>query len=238
MAKKHPPLDRPVVLFTCEHGGCEIPVGYERLFRGAKRVLKSHRGWDPGALELARHLHAAIGSELFEAETSRLFVELNRSLLHPALFSEFTRELPLAERQAIIHDYYLPYRMEIEEFLGDWISRGYRVLHISVHTFTPKLDGQVREADIGLLFDPARRWETESCRSWRMRLQAADAKLRVRDNYPYLGTDDGLTTYFRHRFPTDTCYAGIELEVNQAWPLGKKLRWQWLQEVLAQTLAS
>ena len=35
---------------TCEHGGNRIPREYAHLFRGARAVLASHRGWDPGAL--------------------------------------------------------------------------------------------------------------------------------------------------------------------------------------------
>jgi predicted N-formylglutamate amidohydrolase len=199
--------------------------------------LKSHRGWDPGAIELAKEFATKLKAPLFAAQTSRLLIELNRSLPHPSLFSEFTRDLPLVEKQLLIEDYYLPYRARIE----DWIGANHRggrapfILHISVHTFTPKLDGEVRDADIGLLFDPGRAREAEFCRAWRERLQADYPALRVRDNYPYLGTDDGFTTWLRYRYPTDA-YAGIELEVNQSWPLGNKQEWKRLQTALAETL--
>ena len=123
----------------------------------------------------------------------------------------------------------------MEEWIARRLGRGERVLHLSIHTFTPELDGEVRDADIGLLFDPASPWETGFCHAWGHRLESNCHNLRIRDNYPYLGTDDGFTTYLRYRFPRD--YAGIELEVNQSWPLGRKSQWEWLQEVLAKTLA-
>jgi predicted N-formylglutamate amidohydrolase len=87
------------------------------------------------------------------------------------------------------------------------------VLHIGVHSFTDVLDGQVRAVDIGLLFDPARRSESELCRAWRTGLESA-CDGRVRFNEPYLGTDDGLTTALRAQFP-DRAYAGVEVEVRQ-----------------------
>ena len=34
------------------------------------------------------------------------------------------------------------------------MSRGRRVIHISSHSFTPELNGKVRRADVGLLYDP------------------------------------------------------------------------------------
>ena len=42
------------VLLTCEHGGNRVPAEFARLFRGKRNLLDSHRGYDPGALELAR----------------------------------------------------------------------------------------------------------------------------------------------------------------------------------------
>src|SRR5690606_17137901 len=78
----------------------------------------------------------------------------------------------------------------------------------------PKLHGKVRQTEIGLLYDPQRAREKRFCQAWRKSLIAHSPDLRVRKNYPYLGTSDGFTTYLRTKF-TDSQYAGIELEVNQ-----------------------
>jgi predicted N-formylglutamate amidohydrolase len=84
-----------------------------------------------------------------------------------------------------------------------------------VHSFTPRLDGRVRTADVGLLYDPARADELRFCRDWKAALRACDPTLRVRRNYPFLGKADGLVTHLRDTFPRRK-YLGIELEVNQA----------------------
>lgn len=202
------------LLLTCEHGGYEIPPSFRRHFRGARDILQSHRGWDPGALELAERFAASLNAPLFSSTVSRLLVELNRSLHHRALFSEFTRDLSPQVQTTIVQTYYLPHREAVEKQIRDYLAAGQRVLHIGVHSFTPKLHGKVRQADIGLLYDPQRPREKRFCRTWRAALVQQAPELRVRKNYPYLGTSDGFTTYLRTKF-ADAQYAGIELEVNQ-----------------------
>ena len=152
---------------------------------------------------------------------SRLLVEPNRSLEHPQLFSEFTKELPEDQKKELLQEFYLPYRDYIEGRIGNFISAGGEVLHISVHTFTPELDGEVRNADIGLLFDPARQAEAEFCNSFQKSLFEQDKELQVKFNYPYLGVDDGFTTALRQKFPKR--YLGIELEVNQKFVQDNKM---------------
>lgn len=202
------------LLLTCEHASRRIPPAYAALFRGADEVLASHRGWDPGALDLTRRLARTFAAEPLTARWSRLLVELNRSLGHPRLFSEFTRDLPVAERQRLLARYYHPHRQAVEQAVAARIATGRRVIHVGVHSFTPRLDGFERHADVGLLYDPACAWERRLCVAWQKRLSRLRPRLRVRRNYPYLGKADGLTTALRRQFGP-TRYAGIELEVNQ-----------------------
>jgi predicted N-formylglutamate amidohydrolase len=84
-----------------------------------------------------------------------------------------------------------------------------------VHSFTPVLGGEVRNADVGLLYDSQRPSEVRACRRWQAALAEIDPSLRVRRNYPYRGAADGLATWLRRRLP-DARYAGVELELNQA----------------------
>jgi predicted N-formylglutamate amidohydrolase len=201
-------------LITCEHGGKHIPSRYGSLFAGFEALLQTHRGHDPGALAMARELARALAAPLFVSTTSRLLIDLNRSIGHPRLYSEATRDVPVAVRREILEQHYLPYRNRIETHIGEAIAHGKRAIHISSHSFTPVLDGAIRNADIGLLYDPARSDERELCRCWQTELRARAPALKVRSNYPYSGTSDGFTAYLRRRFPADA-YIGIELEINQ-----------------------
>lgn len=82
------------------------------------------------------------------------------------------------------------------------------------------MDGHERNNDIGLLYDPDRMEEVRYCDKFRELLLNQLPDLRIRSNYPYLGTADGLTTYLRQQFPEN--YLGIELEVNQKWAVNNR----------------
>jgi predicted N-formylglutamate amidohydrolase len=205
------------LLLTCEHGGNRVPRRYAALFasRRAQRALESHRGYDIGALGVARTLARLLHAPLHFATVSRLFVELNRSRGHRALFSEFSACLDHEARAAVVERYYMPHRARVSDAISSARSTGALVCHIGVHSFTPALRGVRRSADVGLLYDPGRREEARFCAAWQAELTALYPDLRVRRNYPYLGTSDAFTTELRTLFAADE-YLGIELEVNQA----------------------
>jgi predicted N-formylglutamate amidohydrolase len=217
------------VLITCEHGGNQIPPEYREYFVAYQDLLQTHRGWDPGALALFRKYAERVADAAFYSETSRLLVELNRSEHHPNFFSAQTKHLPKGLKDEIVRTYYKPYRTEVEQAIRTFLSQNHSVLHLSVHSFTPELNGEVRNADIGLLYDPQRKREKEFCAEWKKLLTANGWKVRF--NYPYRGTFDGFTTYLRKQF-RDEEYAGIELEVNQKFALGEEKTWEQLQETL------
>jgi predicted N-formylglutamate amidohydrolase len=222
-------------IITCEHGGNRIPAPYRRLFRGQRALLDSHRGYDPGSLIMAKALASAYRAPLVASTVSRLLIDLNRSIGHPQLFSAVTRAASAETRAQIVERYYRPYREQVERLVGQAVSRGHRVIHISSHSFTAELDGRVRGADVGLLYHPGRRGEAEVCARWKESLAAIGPELRVRRNYPYEGKGDGLTSRLRLRF-AQCDYVGIELEVNQGIVFAAGRRWMALQRVLIDSL--
>jgi len=207
-------VTRRAIVLTCEHGGHRVPARWRDRFRGSTRILRSHRGWDPGALGLARRVARRLPAPLRYSTVTRLLVELNRSEHHPRIFSEFVAGCDPEEKERILSRWYRPWRKEVEELIAREVREGRQVLHVSFHTFTPVLGARVRRADVGLLYDPGRPRERRFCARWREDLRAGAPELRVRRNYPYRGSDDGFTTWLRRRFPVSR-YLGIELEVNQ-----------------------
>lgn len=205
-----------------------MPQEYAHLFKGKEKLLKSHKGFDHGSYELAGAIAEDLGVRCYYSEITRLLVDLNRSLKHPNLFSEISRKIDRDERANILKKYYHPYRNAIESVIAEKIHSGKNVLHIAVHTFTPVINGVKRTADIGLLYDPSRMKEKDFCIRWQKALTASNHDLVVRRNYPYLGKADGLVTYFRKSFPQRQ-YIGVELEVNQKFPVGDKRHWRELQ---------
>ena len=211
------------VVVSCEHASNRVPARYAGLFGSDAGVLEGHRGYDPGAFDVARFLARNLGAPIFSGGVSRLLVDLNRSLGHPALFSEYVRDLDPAEKAKILASRYYPYRRQVEEALRREIAESRRVLHLAIHSFAPEMDGKVRRADIGLLYDPGRAIERDVCARILDRLRRADPALALRRNYPYRGTSDGFTTHLRRVFGAGR-YAGVEIELNQARLAGNQER--------------
>ncbi|MCV7179130.1 N-formylglutamate amidohydrolase [Mycolicibacterium sphagni] len=222
-------------IITCEHGGNRIPARYRSLFRGQQALLDSHRGYDPGALVMARALARSCGAPLVASTVSRLLVDLNRSVGHQQLFSAVTRDASDQTRAQIVEIYYRPYRLHVERLVTQAVMRGDRVIHVSSHSFTAELDGSVRDADVGLLYDPSRPGEKALSARWKQSLATLAPELRVRRNYPYAGKGDGLTTHLRRQF-TQSDYVGIELEVNQDIVRAAGRCWTALRHVLVDSL--
>jgi predicted N-formylglutamate amidohydrolase len=225
------------VIISCEHGGNEIPSPWRPLFDAQQSLLDSHRGYDAGAMVMAEAMATAFNATLVAAKVSRLLVDLNRSPNHPALHVDQIRNLPENQRRDIVDQYYRPYRNRVEMGVKELIASHGRVVHISCHSFTPVLDGEVRNTDIGLLYDPARNIEAGLCAHWKAALGASSPHLRVRRNYPYRGSNDGLTTWLRKQ-ALPSAYIGIELELNQEFSAGPPSSWTALRASIIAALQS
>ncbi|NRD24823.1 N-formylglutamate amidohydrolase [Winogradskyella litoriviva] len=207
------------LVLTCEHGGNEIPYAYIKYFKN-KAILETHRGYDLGALDMFQTLVPLCDATYFST-ISRLLVELNRSLHHKNLFSEFTKNISQSEKTEIIQTYYLPYRTAVENNIQRYIAKGEAVLHLSIHSFTSVLNSVERNCDIGLLYDSSKKPEQQFCKDFKAELKKQNSNLKVRFNYPYLGKADGFTTYLRKQFSDN--YIGIEIEVNQKFTNENKI---------------
>lgn len=224
---------------TCEHGGNVIPSEFADVFdrNDAQSWLESHRGYDPGSLNAAEQFAGALHTKSIISTTTRLLVDLNRSLDNDTLFSKFTRNLPEDRRQQILRRYYKPYHDSVQWTIRAIVDAGQTAIHLSIHTFTPRIAGKWRPFDVGLLYDPSAKPEANYCRLWRQRIGAAVSKIRVRMNEPYAGTDDGLTTMLRRKFDSKTYY-GIEVEISNRFFAGPSKRATDIIRTLIQSLPS
>ena len=233
--------DQLQVMVTCEHGGNNIPAPYTPLFSKAGNLLASHRGYDPGALELARLIAGTLRAPLFFSTVTRLLIDTNRSSTNKNIFSSVTKNLTTADKEHIITTYYTPYRSSIELHIKRCMNAHAVVVHLAIHSFTPVLHGRIRTADIGLLYDPTRSPEKDFCIRLARNLLRSNPQVKARRNYPYCGRADGLTTYLRKQF-FSAHYLGMEIEINQKFPLGSRSRWNSLQNnfiaALEETLIS
>ena len=218
----------PALVITCEHASNAVPAFLTRKFAAMgtagipKEVLESHRGYDIGAYGAYRRLVRMLHPDFYIAgKYSRLVVDLNRSENHPGLLSKYTQDLDSDTREKILETW-KRHHDAVESFVAKALAEGStstknpaapRVIHLGIHSFTPVLNNVVRNADIGILYDPSREAETRIASSIIEEIQNRALGMRIRRNYPYLGKSDGLTTSLRKKF--GPAYAGIELEINQ-----------------------
>ncbi len=198
----------PRIVLSCEHAGNQVPPEYRPLFAGDPEVLETHRGYDIGIASVAEKLRRCLDCPLVQYRWTRLLIDPNRTV-EKSLFSECSRTLPDDEKARLIRKFYAPYHARLDRLIGDADT-----LHLSLHSFTPVLNGKERKADIGILFDPARPREAAFARALQHELKTA-TRLRVFRNYPYRGTADGTTTRLRRQLGAQR-YLGIEIEISQA----------------------
>lgn len=223
------------MVLSCEHAGNEVPADYNNLFSGNNDILESHRGWDPGALHLTKIIADKLHVSPFIYPYTRLLIEPNRSVNHPRIYSEFSKNLTDEHKEKLLSDYYHDFRNKVQNQISDTINTTGSVIHISVHTFTPNLNGSERSFGVGMLYDPKRYCEKLFCKEWKECLEVESTELSVRMNRPYKGSSDGFTTYLRKQFPEEN-YLGIELEVNQKyWEQGGK-NWEKVCREIADSL--
>lgn len=231
------------IILSCEHASNAIPPEWRKLFAHKRRLLASHRGWDPGALEIMRTLQRRFGCFATAGKASRLLVDLNRTPWNPGFFSEVTRGLADVKRIALMGEYirYItPVRREVRRIRD---KRNFAI-HFSIHTFTPVLRGRKRAVDVGLLFDPARPLEVKFARQLAAELRRRRPSLRVRLNAPYRGTSNSFTSllrgiadpvHVRYKFYS---YGGIEIETNQAIVRRGGKTFQAYRKMLADAIAT
>ena len=200
-------------MLTCEHASNRLPAAFKKAVPA--EVLKTHRAYDIGAAQVFRKLVKFAKPEFScEGKYSRLFVDLNRTLTNKSAFSEYYEALDkatVAKAKAQATAYWTEYRAAIEKFVKANAKK--EIIHLGIHSFTPELNGKVRNTDIGILYDPSRPKECELAQVIKAEIKRLHPEMKVRFNYPYKGTSDGLTTTLRKKLGPR--YAGLEIEINQ-----------------------
>src|SRR5690606_33375232 len=101
---------------TCEHATNAIPKRYTSHFsKNWLQLLQTHRGYDIGALSVAKALARKFRTKVIAAKVSRLLIDCNRSLHHQRVFSEAASRLSHEEKSLVVSRYYDPHRRIIEK---------------------------------------------------------------------------------------------------------------------------
>ncbi|MGE5152425.1 MAG: N-formylglutamate amidohydrolase, partial [Bdellovibrio bacteriovorus] len=162
-------------------------------------LLSDHIAWDPGAAEVAHRLSGHLDAPLVLSGYSRLVIDCNRPLESPESIAELSagvpipgnRELGSEERRGRVEGLFRPYHEAIDRLL-DGRSRGAAVL-LSIHSFTPILNGQSRPWHIGVSH-----WRDPRLATLLLKALEHRGDLVVGHNQPYPIEEDTDYTIPRH----------------------------------------
>lgn len=167
-----------------------------------------------------------------------MLVDPNRDEDHPGVFGPTVRRASEAAREQLLARYHRPYRDGVRQRLLSNLMAlppGGRLLHLSVHSFTPRLRGITRPCELGIMYDPGRSEESRLAEQWRRQFAELDPRLRVRRNYPYVGKSIYFQPHLRASL-RDRRYLALQIEVSQKLPRRQPERWKRFQDALVEVL--
>lgn len=175
--------DHPLLL-VCEHAGQAIPEKLSGL--GISRTdLNSHIGWDLGAEAVTRMLAKAFGAPAVLQRYSRLVIDCNRPPDAPEAILESSDGVEIPGNQGISKKDREARKQAIFEPFHAAVVNCFehhpRQIVLSIHSFTPQLNGLSRPWDIGFLF----RKDTETSEKISRYLQQDRPHLTIGMNQPY-----------------------------------------------------
>ncbi|MFK8083979.1 MAG: N-formylglutamate amidohydrolase [Granulosicoccus sp.] len=177
------------VALVCEHAGNAVPATLDNLGLSADQ-LQEHTAIDIGAEATARRLAELLNAPLLIQRYSRLVIDCNRPPDAPDSIPESSHgtEVPAnkglneQQRNARIKEIFLPYDTTLRTFLETPDTR----FAFSIHSFTPRLNGEERPWDIGLLY----RHDSDTSNNLCRNINSSHPDFVVGLNQPYTIDDE------------------------------------------------
>lgn len=201
------------VLLTCDHASNVVPRSLAGLGL-APEALEQHIGWDIGAASVTRRLARALGAPAIFSGYSRLVIDCNRSPDDPSSIPEASDGIPVPGNRNLAPEAravrrrtcFEPYHQAIAARLDALLATGNVPVLLSMHSFTPVMNGVVRPWQVGILWDKDPRLPVPLLAALR-----ADPSLVVGDNEPYSARAPAGYTLRHHAVARGLPHLAIEL---------------------------
>ena len=201
------------LVLVADHARNALPDDYGSLGLPAAE-LRRHIAYDIGVEDVTRVLAARLGVPAVLAGFSRLLIDPNRGEDDPTLIRQLydgtvvPGNYPMApeERERRLDRFYRPYHDAVAAMIASVAEASCTAPFIvSVHSFTPVMQGRPRPWHVGIL------WDLDD-RAPRHLIEAlaAERNLVVGDNEPYDGALRG-DTMFKHAIANGFAHALIEI---------------------------
>uniref|UniRef100_A0A7S3G7B4 N-formylglutamate amidohydrolase n=2 Tax=Palpitomonas bilix TaxID=652834 RepID=A0A7S3G7B4_9EUKA len=203
-SQKGDPTVSPRVLLTCEHASNALPSGYGWSEAELEMDLpSSHWAFDPGAEDLSLSLSSTLNIPLVHSTVCRLVTDVNRPIGSETMFRPDTDGHEVSfnkgiwgnegekERRKRLSRFFYPFhdavhQAVLREFtLFDYYPRHIDTskLIISLHSFNPVYEGEVRKMEVGILYEH----EEDRQLAESLQLMCRKNLIRARINEPWSG---------------------------------------------------
>ncbi|MBK8173866.1 MAG: N-formylglutamate amidohydrolase [Rhodospirillales bacterium] len=200
-------------VLVCDHASNRIPrrlgsLGLDPDERAA------HIAWDPGASVVAEQLADLLDAPLVRSGYSRLVIDCNRPLNSAESIASHSagiaipgnQGLDTRDRNARAEALFRPYHHAIARLLDRRAAAGRPSVLLSIHSFTPALNGIARPWHVGISYRQDARLAIDL-----LNALAADTDLCVGRNTPYAITDETDYTIPAHGERRGIAHALIEI---------------------------
>jgi predicted N-formylglutamate amidohydrolase len=195
----HNAAGRAPLLVLCDHASNAVPASLAMLGLGPA-ALSRHIGWDIGAAAVARALAEMLDAPALISGFSRLVIDCNRSLADPTSIPAHSDGIAVpgnaglggADRLARAEACFRPYHHAIAARLDAFATGGIVPAIVSIHSFTPRMNGFDRPWQVGVL------WDRDPRIPLPLIAALAGQGLAVGDNEPYSARAPEGFTLRRH----------------------------------------
>lgn len=197
------PHGKAPILILGDHAGRAVPSALGRLGLGSA-PFDMHIAYDIGIAAAIERLAERLDAPALVDNYSRLVIDPNRTLDDPTSICALSDGVivpgnrglapsDVARRQTLL---FAPYHRAIEETLDGYLDRGISPTVLSIHSFTPEMNGFLRPWHIGIL------WGDNGLLSQPL-IAALErhADLVLGDNQPYSGRNMHGCTMETHVYP-------------------------------------
>jgi len=175
------------VLILCDHAAPRVPAEMHQLGL-AEDYFRQHIAFDIGALDLSLRLAQHFACPMIHSNYSRLVIDLNRRPGGEGSIAEISDGIVVPGNAGLNREqvqqrqqtYFWPYHRAVNKQLQKIRTRAQDAIVLSIHSFTPEMDGVIRPWHIGILWNNDDRLAAPLIRSLRQ-----DPVLCIGDNKPY-----------------------------------------------------
>ncbi|NMG40132.1 N-formylglutamate amidohydrolase [Chelativorans sp. ZYF759] len=201
------------MILIADHARRDLPDEYASLGLPAAEFDR-HIAYDIGVEPVTTGLAQMLGVPAIMATYSRLLIDPNRGEDDPTLIRQLydgtivpgNYPMPPAEREKRLAAFHRPYHDAVSSLVKSVATAsGKSPFIVSVHSFTPSMQGIARPWHAGILWD-------SDARAAHLLIErlSAEVGLVVGDNEPYDGALRG-DTMFRHAIANGYAHALIEI---------------------------